>query len=49
MGLQGLGVEPTQKDVILFNKRAAIDYLRKTADKSMVLMEEDGMDKWRGG
>ncbi|MDY6987556.1 MAG: GspE/PulE family protein [Thermodesulfobacteriota bacterium] len=40
---------PSQKDVILINKGAAIDDLRKSADNSTVLMAEDAMDKLRDG
>lgn len=40
---------PSQKDVILINKGAAIDDLRKSADNGTVLMAEDAMDKLRDG
>jgi type IV pilus assembly protein PilB len=40
---------PSQRDVIIINKGAAIDKLRKSADKSTVPMAEDAMEKLRDG
>jgi type II secretory ATPase GspE/PulE/Tfp pilus assembly ATPase PilB-like protein len=40
---------PSEQDIILINKKAGIDDLRKSSLQSTILMAEDAMEKLRAG